>query len=81
MSQISNAAPMPYHDNPRPEFPPPALYSAIREAWKALRDSNFADECGPLRNRHEFMQIDELLTAFQEGLRDDQCCEIIQHYM
>ena len=73
--------PRQYHANPRPEFPPPALYGAIRQAWETLRDSDFADEGGPLRNRHEFLQIGELLTAFQQDINEgNECHETMPHY-
>ena len=71
-----------YHDNPRPEFPPPALYGAIRQAWETLRDSTFTDEGGPLRNRHEFLQIGELMDAILQDRRDgEEWHEIIDHYL
>lgn len=72
---------MPYHNNPRPAFPPPAEWGAIRAAWEVLKDAGYTCEGGPLHNRHEFLQIGELLDDLREDLRENQCHEVIDRYI
>jgi hypothetical protein len=74
---------MPYHNNPRPAFPPPAEWGAIAAAWEALRDSGFADEGGPLANRHEFLQIGELINSLRQELSEfgSEAHEIMPRYI